>query len=113
VDLAPNDLERILAGRVNCAREAFLQIADVDSLVIRNWQQGDRYTPLGCSGRKKLKACFREQKLSILERSTLPIVTLSDATIVWVPYLPPADKFKLDTQSKSALRLTYELSKAT
>lgn len=113
VDLAPNDLERILAGRVNCAREVFLQIADEDSLVIRSWQPGDRYTPLGCSGSKKLKACFREQKLSILERSTLPIVTLSGATIVWVPYLPPADNFKLDTQSKSALRLTYELSKAT
>lgn len=113
VDLTPNNLERILAGHVNCANEAFLQIADVDSLMIRNWQPGDRYTPLGCSGRKKLKACFRERRLSKTERLSLPIVTSSDRGILWVPHLPPANAYKLDPESKTALRLTYQTSKST
>ena len=112
VDLTSTDLKRILAGQVNCAHEAYVKVANLDQFLIRYWQPGDRYRPLGFAGSKKLKACFREQKLSKMERSILPIVTIENSSIVWVPYLPPAENFKLDTKAKTALRLTYESSKA-
>lgn len=113
VDLAPSDLKRILTGQVNCVREAYVQVTGCDEFLVRTWQAGDRYTPLGCSGSKKLKACFRERRLTKMERSSLPIVTLNNDSIVWVPHLPPANAFKLDSKSKTALRLTYQASKPT
>lgn len=113
VNLAPTTLTKILNGQIDCAHEAYLQVADVDNLIVRNWQPGDRYTPLGCSGSKKLKACFRERRISKMERSVIPIVTISNTHIVWVPSMPPANAYKLDPESKSALRLTYQASQPT
>ena len=113
VDLAPSDLKRVLSGQVNCTSEAFVQITNTDTLLVRNWLPGDRYSPLGFSGSKKLKACFRERRICKRERSSLPIVTHNNSSIVWVPYLPPANMYKLDHMSKTALRLTYQASKTT
>lgn len=107
VNLDPATLKRILNGQVDCNCEVYVQVSSLEDLMVRTWQPGDRYTPLGCSGSKKLKACFRERGFSKMERLMVPIVTVSNAIIVWVPGMPPANAYKLDPESKTALRLTY------
>ena len=113
VNLDPATLKRILSGQVDCNCEVYVQVSNLEDLMVRTWQPGDRYTPLGCSGSKKLKACFRERGFSKMERLTVPIVTVSNATIVWVPGMPPANANKLNPESKTALRLTYLASQTT
>ena len=52
-------------------------------LVIRNFRPGDRFRPLGSSGKQKLKKFFIDHKVSRVERARCPIV-LSRDKIIWV-----------------------------
>jgi tRNA(Ile)-lysidine synthase len=52
-------------------------------LVIRNFRAGDRFWPLGSSGKQKLKKFFIDHKVSRIERTKCPIV-LSQGKIIWV-----------------------------
>ncbi len=51
--------------------------------VIRNFRPGDRFRPLGSSGKQKLKKFFIDHKISRIERARCPIV-LSRNKIIWV-----------------------------
>jgi tRNA(Ile)-lysidine synthetase-like protein len=75
---------------------------------VRNWQAGDAYRPFGFSGRKKLKKMFQEHRVSLDERRSVPVITLfPSGEIVWVPYLPVCDDFRVTDGSTSALELTF------
>ncbi len=52
-------------------------------LRVRNCRRGDRFRPLGMTGRKKVKDCFIDWKIPIEERARVPLV-LSGDEIVWV-----------------------------
>jgi tRNA(Ile)-lysidine synthase len=52
-------------------------------LVIRNFRPGDCFSPLGVSGRQKLKKFFIDHKISRIERAKCPIV-LSQDKIIWL-----------------------------
>jgi tRNA(Ile)-lysidine synthase len=52
-------------------------------LVIRNFRPGDRFSPLGMTGRQKLKKFFIDHKVSRTERRKIPIL-LSRNEIIWV-----------------------------
>jgi tRNA(Ile)-lysidine synthase len=52
-------------------------------LVIRNFRPGDRFSPLGMTGRQELKKFFIDHKVSRTERRKIPIL-LSRNQIIWV-----------------------------
>jgi tRNA(Ile)-lysidine synthase len=53
-------------------------------LVVRAWQAGDRFCPLGMKGRsKKLQDFFMDAKLSLVDRRRTPLVVAPEG-IVWV-----------------------------
>jgi len=63
-------------------------------LLVRSRRQGDRYRPLGSSGRKKLKEIMRAKGIPAGERDRRPVF-LSEGEIFWVLGLPVAEGFKL------------------
>lgn len=52
--------------------------------LIRNFHPGDRMTPFGMSGRKKIKDIFIDRKIPHSERRRIPILC-SGVDIVWIP----------------------------
>ena len=52
-------------------------------LVIRNFRRGDRFSPLGMTGRQKLKKFFIDHKVPRTDRRKCPIL-LSRDQIIWV-----------------------------
>ena len=53
-------------------------------LMVRTWQPGDRFCPLGMKGRsKKLQDFFTDLKVPIEKRTTVPILAAPEG-IVWV-----------------------------
>lgn len=100
----------VFSGAVNPNFEAYLGLDHDTSLQVRGWLPGDRYTPIGAPGSKKLKDWFIDRKISKMERNQLPVVTTAHKGIVWVPGLPPAKEFRITKQTIQALRLTYQTS---
>lgn len=75
--------------------------------VVRLWEPGDRYQPLGAPGRRKLQDLFTDRSIAVEARHCLPVITDPGGDIIWVPGLPPAQQRALTPACNSALRLTY------
>ena len=50
---------------------------------IRQWRYGDRFSPFGLSGTKKIQDYFQDQKIPLLRRTSIPIFE-SAGRIMWV-----------------------------
>jgi len=65
-------------------KEEILQISsDMFPLTIRSWMSGDRFTPLGMKGSKSLSDFFIDQKISLMEKSEIPLLCSNDK-ILWI-----------------------------
>lgn len=54
-------------------------------LVVRRWQQGDKFAPFGMKGRKKLVSdLLTDMKLSLYDKESQLVVEDADGRIVWV-----------------------------
>lgn len=101
-------LEDIFTGSINQDEEAFIAMDAPCMLQVRGWLPGDRFCPLGSPGSRKLKDWFIDRHIPQLERKQLPLVTSETGEILWVPGFAPAESHKISTNTKLALRLTYQ-----
>ena len=72
--------------------------------MIRCFKEGDRFTPLGMSGRKKLKDLFIDKKIPNTARKTIPLFICRD-DIFWVGGVQAAEKTRITEVSGNLLRL--------
>lgn len=86
--------------------EAWVQQCD-GPILVRQWQPGDRYQPLGAPGSRKLQDIFSDAKLNSEQKQALPVLLNNKGQILWVPGFPPAEHAKITSGINSALRLTY------
>ena len=77
------------------------------SIVVRRRREGDRFTPLGMSGSKKLQDFLTDAKVPKTHRDSIPIV-LSGNKIIWIVGHRPADHAKLASATLHTLRLIFE-----
>lgn len=74
------------------------------SFIIRKWQNGDRFIPLGMKNAKKVSDFLNEQKIeAIRKRENLVLINSGD--IVWVVGLRIDDRYKVTEKTKKALKL--------
>lgn len=71
-------------------------------LVLRHWQQGDYFIPLGINGHKKLSDFFTDRKIPLTEKNKIWILT-SDNIIVWVIDYQIDDRVKITDKTKNIL----------
>nr|WP_272507517.1 tRNA lysidine(34) synthetase TilS [Clostridium aestuarii] len=77
------------------------------AIKIRFRKNGDRFTPFGMRGSKKLKDLFMDLKIPKNERDVVPLVCFSDE-IAWVVGYRISDKFKVDKDTKNILQIKIE-----
>ncbi len=75
------------------------------NLRVRNWRRGDRLTPFGLDGTKKLSDLFRECRLPATARPGVLVVE-DDAGILWVVGLARAERTRLLPTSGPTVTLT-------
>jgi tRNA(Ile)-lysidine synthase len=78
-------------------------------LVLRNFRQGDRFTPLGMSGTQKIKKFFIDKKVPGKERIKCPIL-LCRGKIIWVAGYRIDESVKVKPTTKNVLNVELSLA---
>jgi len=76
-------------------------------LVVRVWEIGDTFIPLGFRGTKKISDVLNEIEVPSHLRKNHPVVVCNNE-IVWVPGYRIAEKFKVTEASASALHIKWK-----
>lgn len=92
----------------NMGYNSLVQFFDYDKLYkginIRNRREGDRFSPFGSKGTKKLKEYLIDVKIPREKRDRIPLITYGNE-VVWIIGYRTSDKFKVTDNTKNILRL--------
>ena len=84
------------------AKKTYLDADKVGDIIIRNRRAGDRFTPSGMKGTKKLKDYFIDNKIASHERNMVPLF-ISDGEIACIMGMRVSEKYKIDSSTKKIL----------
>ncbi|GAA4784141.1 tRNA lysidine(34) synthetase TilS [Olivibacter ginsenosidimutans] len=76
-------------------------------LLVRSWQEGDWFKPLGMQGKKKLSDFFISLKLPLTDKKDVPIVVNGNGDILWVVPYRMDDRCKITSETKKVAILAY------
>jgi tRNA(Ile)-lysidine synthase len=93
-------------GIPNCE---FLDADKVGSqVVLRHWQPGDRFQPIGMASACKLQDLFMNQKVLRNVRHELIVGATVSGELFWVEGLRLAERFKLDKKTRRQLKWVWK-----
>jgi tRNA(Ile)-lysidine synthase len=74
-------------------------------LKLRRWEEGDFFYPFGMKGKKKVSDYFTDRKFSLFEKQKTWIL-LSGENIIWIVGHRVDNRYKIDQQTISILKIT-------
>jgi tRNA(Ile)-lysidine synthase len=75
-------------------------------LTIRKWKEGDVFQPFGMNGKKKVSKFFKDEKLSLLEKSNIWLLCSNDK-IVWIIGKRQDERFKITETTTKIIQINY------
>lgn len=69
-------------------------------LTLRNWQQGDTFTPLGMNGRKRISDYFISQKIPLHKKGEIPLLVNDNGDVIWIGGYRLDDNYKVTANTK-------------
>ncbi|WGK64101.1 tRNA lysidine(34) synthetase TilS [Croceiramulus getboli] len=75
-------------------------------LLVRKWQQGDYFYPLGMQGKKKVSKYFKDEKVSLPAKERAWLLCDQHA-VVWILGYRMDDRFKMTEKSSNPLTISY------
>lgn len=74
--------------------------------LIRTFRHGDRMTPFGMSGSKKVKEIFRERYVPFSKRSRIPLLFCKDE-LIWVVGLRASERCRIGDKHGAAIKVSH------
>jgi len=75
-------------------------------LTLRKWQNGDFFYPFGMTGKKKLSDFFKDEKMSIIDKERIWLLTNSKNEIIWIIGKRLDNRFQITSSTKKIVRIT-------
>jgi tRNA(Ile)-lysidine synthase len=73
--------------------------------VLRKWQEGDFFYPLGMKGKsKKVSKFFKDEKMALLDKENTWLLCSNEA-IVWVIGMRADERFKVENITNTILKI--------
>ena len=101
------DFDAFVAAKT-CYDEAMDADAASGTLVLRSWQEGDRFEPLGVGGSKKVGDFLTDLKVPVADRGRVMLVT-ADGRPVWLVGHRIDERVKITESTKRVLKLSVKL----
>ncbi len=73
-------------------------------LLIRKWQDGDVFYPLGMTGKKKISKYLKDEKTPLIEKENTWVL-ISDSKIIWVIGKRADERFKVTDKTRHILKI--------
>ena len=103
--------EKILNGNINQNYRAYVSANIVlGELYVRLRKPGDRFTPLGTNGSRKVKDCMIDRQWDQHKKENCPLITDQNDRILWIPGFPPDHSSRITANTTEVIRLTYKES---
>ncbi|MDT8308228.1 MAG: tRNA lysidine(34) synthetase TilS [Bacteroidales bacterium] len=77
-------------------------------LMIRRWQEGDYFFPLGMKKKKKLSDLFTDVKLSIVDKENIWLLVNGNGDILWVIGIRINEKYKITIKTTNACKIVLK-----
>jgi len=74
--------------------------------LLRTFRPGDRMTPFGMTGRKKVKDIFIDRKIPLSERKLIPLL-FCGADLVWIAGVSASESSRIDTPSAAMVQVIW------
>ena len=111
ISLDTNLKEKILNGKIDRSFHAYLSFNFLEEeLYVRQRKPGDRFTPLGAKGSRKVKDCMIDRQWDQQKKEKCPLVADQDDKILWIPGFPPDHSSRITANNVEVIRLTYKES---
>lgn len=78
-----------------------------EKITVRNRKEGDRFSPFGMKGNKKLKDLFIDLKVPKEERDNIPLICFDDE-IAWISGYRISENYKVDKNTKNILEIKIQ-----
>ena len=76
-------------------------------LIVRKWQKGDYFCPIGIKGKKKLSDFFKDEKYSLLQKENIWLLC-SGENIIWLIGKRIDNRYKVTDKTKFILNASLE-----
>ncbi len=76
-------------------------------LIVRKWQNGDYFCPLGMQGKKKLSKYFKDEKFSLIEKENTWLLCTAENEIIWVINHRQDSRFLANSATENSVQITY------
>lgn len=72
-------------------------------LVVRTWQNGDRFIPLGMRNFKKISDYFIDEKVPVHLKHSCPILINGNGEVIWIAGMRQDNRYKLSQATKKVV----------
>jgi tRNA(Ile)-lysidine synthase len=76
-------------------------------LLLRKWQEGDYFYPLGMGGKKKVSKYFKDEKFTLIDKENTWLLC-SDNQIVWIVGKRQDERFKVHPTTTNILKIELQ-----
>lgn len=70
-------------------------------LVLRSWQAGDKFKPIGMSSFKKLSDFFIDEKVPLSDKDLVPVLINGNGEVIWIAGWRQDNRYKLTEATKN------------